>query len=70
MTQYNACRFCQDTRQGLVHYGVRHYAHYECYIKAGKSLDDLHAWQVGQFPYRVLKMHGLEKQAEKMMGAK
>lgn len=55
----NSCRFCDHPGQNLVKYGRRHYAHPDCYLEAGKSLDDLHAWQVRQFPYRVLKERGL-----------
>ena len=59
---YCNCRFCKQMSpdgDGLVKYGVRHYAHFKCYLDAGKSLDDLHDWQVGQFPYRLLKERGL-----------
>lgn len=57
------CRFCSDRGQKLVKYGTRHYAHFKCYLDAGKSLEDLHAWQVGEFPFRLLKERGLEEQA-------
>jgi hypothetical protein len=56
------CRFCKESSfdtDKMVKYGVRHYAHFKCYLDAGKSLDDLHSWQVGQFPYRLLKERGL-----------
>jgi hypothetical protein len=56
---FNTCRFCDDRDQSMVKYGVRHYAHYRCYLDAGKSLDDLHPWQARQFPYRLLKERGL-----------
>ena len=59
----NQCRFCSDPNQRLVKYGVRHYAHFKCYLDAGKKLSDLHAWQVGEFPFRLLKEHGLEAEA-------
>lgn len=55
----NQCRFCESRDQSLVKYGVRHYAHFHCYLDAGKSLDDIWAWQVRQFPYRLLKERGL-----------
>lgn len=55
------CRFCDDWKDwdGLVKYGVRHYAHFKCYLDAGKKLADLHAWQVREFPYKLLKDRGL-----------
>lgn len=51
------CRFCgvQGERRNFVKYGVRHHAHHECYLGAGKKLDALHDWQVLQFPYRILQ---------------
>lgn len=53
------CRFCDEASEPQVHYSTRHYAHFACYLNAGKKLGDLHAWQVRQFPYRLLKHHGL-----------
>jgi hypothetical protein len=32
-------------------------------LDAGKKLSDLHAWQVGEFPFKLLKEHGLEVEA-------
>jgi len=67
----NTCRFCNgaeysDAQIRMVKYGVRHYAHFKCYLEAGKSLDDLHSWQVREFPYRLLKEHGLLKHPKLM----
>ena len=62
----NQCRFCESRDQSLVHYSTRHYAHFECYLDAGKPLSALHAWQVGQFPYKLLKERGLLAQAERI----
>jgi len=63
MGQYNTCRFCKksslDSGDDMVKYGTRAYAHFKCYLDAGKTLDPLHAWQVGQFPYMLLKERGL-----------
>ena len=59
----NQCRFCSDRSEPRVKYGVRHYAHFKCYLDAGKKLSDLHAWQVGEFPFRLLKERGLEVEA-------
>jgi hypothetical protein len=64
MAYFNQCRFCTDrTVEPQVKYGVRHYAHFKCYLDAGKKLSDLHAWQVGEFPFRLLKERGLEVEA-------
>ena len=51
----SVCRICkQDIYSGdELKYGRRHYAHPKCYLKAGKSLDDLHLWQVKKFPVRA-----------------
>ena len=59
----NQCRFCDARTDAQVKYGVRHYAHFKCYLDAGKKLSDLHAWQVGEFPFRLLKERGLEAEA-------
>lgn len=68
MSDFRNCRFCgkHDDDSKMVKYGVRHYAHYSCYLDAGKLLNDLHGWQVGQFPCRILKDHGLLDLAEKI----
>jgi hypothetical protein len=56
----STCRFCDNWRdQGMVKYGPRHYAHFKCYLDAGKKLDDLPAWMVGEFPFFLLKERGL-----------
>ena len=51
----STCRFCKQDifDEYEVKYGRRHYAHPACYLKAGKSLDDLHLWQVKKFPVRA-----------------
>jgi hypothetical protein len=66
---YRRCRFCDETtiETRLVKYGVRHYAHHHCYLDAGKSLDDLPASQVGDFPWRLIKDHGLGPQVERIL---
>ena len=55
------CRFCKSWKDEdhMVKYSVRHYAHFDCYLDAGKSLDDLWPWQVKKFPYLLLKGRGL-----------
>ena len=62
--RWRHCRICKqqadDSR--LVKYAVRHYAHFRCYLEAGKSLADLSSWQVSLFPARILKDHELLEQ--------
>lgn len=68
----NTCRFCKKwemEEERLIKYGVRHYAHPTCYLDAGKSLDDLHAWQVDNFPYFLLKERGLLEHANSIVAA-
>ena len=64
------CRFCgkQDGAgiRTMVKYGVRHYAHFACYLDAGKPLSYLSKWQVGTFPFKVLKDRGLLDEAERL----
>lgn len=67
MTTFNHCRFCDDWRdQNLVRYSTRHLAHFKCYLDAGKKLEDLRPWQVGQFPHRLLKERGLLELAARL----
>lgn len=61
------CRFCGEWSHSgdrMVKYGVRHYAHFACYLDAGKSLADLHDWQIAEFPYLLLKERGLRPVAD------
>ena len=60
------CQFCkkQTDTESMVKYGVRHYAHYSCYLDR-KSLYDLHAWQVRQFPWKELDKRGLLAEVER-----
>lgn len=69
-THWRACRFCGEGTAGeMVKYGVRHYAHFACYLDAGRPLAALSPWQVGQFPWRVLRERGLSDEAERMLDA-
>lgn len=63
---YGTCRFCGKLEKGLVHYAVRHYAHPACFLDAGHRLDELHGWQVGEFPWQLLKARGLIDEAERL----
>lgn len=62
----NTCRFCKKMvhRDFHVKYGVRHYAHFDCYLDAGKDLFRLSRWQVDQFPRDLLKKRGLLDRVE------
>lgn len=69
------CQFCEKfsgvtgrTQQrprlkydGKVKYGLRHYAHYECFLdhKGRSGFLALHGWQQRGFPYFLLKERGL-----------
>jgi hypothetical protein len=48
----------------MVKYGVRHYAHFKCYLEAGKRLADLHDWQIIEFPALLLHKKGLLGEAQ------
>lgn len=65
------CRFCKssENEDQMVKYEVRHYAHFECYLRAKKPLSDLWAWQIKQFPYRLLKEYGLLNEARALIAA-
>lgn len=63
------CRFCrEDAREGkstLLKYGVRHYAHVECGLKAKGAafFDHFTNWQLSHaFPYLAVVKFGLEKE--------
>lgn len=67
----NTCRLCDDyMSQDLVKYGARHYAHYKCYLKAGKPLSILPSWQIAQFPFFLLKEYGLIDEVNKILAAR
>lgn len=71
MSRWNTCRFCEaPMSDDLVKYGVRHYAHFACYLDAGKKLSDLPKHEVGRFPYFLLKDRGLLECAETLAGFK
>lgn len=61
----NTCRFCKkDEDEGnfpLIKYGVRHYAHADCGLKAkgAEFFDNLTDWQCTQFPYIAAKKAGV-----------
>lgn len=67
---FNTCRFCDDRNQSMVKYGPRHYAHFKCYLDAGKKIEDLSPWQIRLFPYFLLKERGLLAVAQKTAAEK
>jgi hypothetical protein len=62
----STCRFCKELVDRGVKYSTRHYAHYDCYLDAGKSLSDLTQWQVSQFPFRLIMDRGLQNEVERI----
>lgn len=64
------CRFCKKWDGDMVKYGVRHYAHHACFLDAGRTLEELHGWQVGEFPWRLLQERDLVATAEQLIAAK
>jgi hypothetical protein len=67
---FRTCRFCGKyaPESECVKYEVRHYAHHRCYLAAGKPLEALKGWQIGEFPFRLLKDLGLLDKAEALAG--
>lgn len=63
--EHRICRWCKRYAPSteLLKYGRRHYAHPECFLDAGHDLAELHEWQVGTIPSRVLKARGLTEYA-------
>lgn len=65
-SMYRRCRLCGSADSDLIKYGVRHYAHPICYMKAGKPLSALHKWQIEQLPYFALQKYGLLEEARRL----
>jgi hypothetical protein len=62
MSDYQTCRFCgKSGYDGMVRYGVRHNAHFRCFLEAkgAAGYRKLHDWQMVDFPYRLLEEFGL-----------
>lgn len=68
-TPWRKCRFCgrHESALNLLKYGVRHYAHYRCYLAGGGTLAALTAWQVSRFPAGVLRIHGVADEAARIV---
>jgi hypothetical protein len=66
MSDYKTCRFCGEGGfDGMVKYGVRHHAHYRCFLEAkgANGYLGLHDWQMVDFPYNLLVEFGLTSDA-------
>lgn len=64
---FATCRFCEKGEfdaDGMVKYAVRHYAHYRCFLEAGKPFSELYDWQKVEFPFRLLREFNLMAEAE------
>jgi len=70
MDTQSTCRYCKKygNSERMVKYGVRHYAHFSCFLDAGRKLTELHPWQVGKFPAILLRDRGLSEEAERISG--
>jgi hypothetical protein len=68
MQEWMTCRFCGKTAHhgNMVKYGVRHYAHHDCYLDH-HDISLLHPWQIGQFPWLLLQKRGLSERAEALL---
>ena len=66
---WRTCRFCGGTADHgrMVHYSVRHYGHFHCYLDAGKTLAELHDWQLRCFPFFLLNDRGLLAEVERRL---
>jgi len=64
----HTCRLCRSDMRHYdgVKYGLRHYAHFACYLDSGKPLSGLHKWQIESFPFRLLHDRGLMDEAERL----
>ena len=64
----NVCRLChRDVRHyDGIQYGKRHYAHFACYLDAGKPLSDLDEWQIEGFPFKLINERGLMAEVERL----
>lgn len=63
----HTCRFCKGhiASDDGVHYAAKHWAHFHCYLDAGRKLADLPSpAQIGSFPWKVLRERGLLAEAD------
>lgn len=62
--EWMTCRLCGESGHiaKLVKYGVRHYAHQDCYLDRN-GLAGLRPWQVGHLSWKALEARGLMEQA-------
>lgn len=65
---WSTCRHCREPITGEgVRYAVRHHMHFACYLDSGKTIAKLTDWQVGQFPFRLIRERGLEAEVQARM---
>lgn len=64
----HTCRICHGMMRYYegIKYSIRHYAHFECYLDDGRSLADLHNWQIEGFPFRLIHEKGLMDEVERL----
>ena len=71
-TTWRTCRFCRvsTNEDGLIKYGVRHYAHPKCGLQreGGKFFDRLTLWQLTRFPALVAADFGLLDELRRRAG--
>ena len=65
---FHTCRFCGESMRFYegVKYGVRHYAHFACYLDSDRPLAALHNWQIEGFPFRLVNERGLMSEVERL----
>ncbi len=66
------CRLCHNyaLERDCVKYAHRHYAHFRCYLDAGKPISALSVYDLEHFPYRLLRDRGLLDEAERIIDAR
>lgn len=65
------CRFCKewlhDVDRHTVKYSTRHYAHWECFFAAGKSVEILNDWQRRRVPpWAVRNVPGVKETLDRL----
>lgn len=62
------CRLCHSDMKHYegVKYGARHYAHFVCYLDAGKPLSALPKWKIEGFPFRLIHDRGLMSEVKRL----
>lgn len=69
------CRYCKkyeyDDSAKMLKYGIRHHAHFACYldVKGTHGLLELHAWQLKQIPWLLVKERGIERKIQEAIAS-